>query len=280
MRKALYGICCLLLAAGTGCALTDYADITDSEAGNQNFFVNTNGKAHIIESVQTAVLLPGEWVSHTWFVDQNLNGNRTITTVFASTSSPNPTDVFHDDFYCNPDWNGCAAWTANDPPGGSGSCAFDGKGNPNCTGFGALYYLTCYYARYYGECGRAGLSVADKIQLLNMGRLGNSLGMEGLFYDLNAKNLTIVLDNNSGVQATIPVRGTASLFAGLNSRKGWADLTNPLVASTARSWADFTSKYGTNHMTVTVTYNGVGRSFQIAPVQGPSKLLSGINKYY
>ncbi len=278
MKKALYAVCCLLLVAGTGCALTDYADITDAYPPGSGGPINTQSKAHVIDPFQTAVNLGAGWFAHTWFVDQTAGGDRSIVTVFQGPTAI-PTDVFHNDMYCNPDWGGCAAWAANDPPGGNGSCAFDGRWNIPCQG-DHLYYLICYYTRYYGECGRDRLTTAEKIEFMNMGRLGTSMGMEGLFYDMSAKNFTIAVDNNAGVTATVPVRGNVPVFLSPQGGKATVDLTNPLLASSFRNWADYLAKFETGHMTATLTYNGITKVVNFATVGGASQVQKRINKYY
>jgi hypothetical protein len=237
MRKVFYLGFCLVLVMGVGCAITDYQIITDNDQLiNQqyaNATVNTNGKAHI-RSFQIALIFGDGADEIINFVDQKTNGDRTMTTYnnFSTFGGPGPT--FHDDLYCNPDWQGCAIWTSHDPPGGFdragvGYSAYDGRWNQNCNGARSIVYLvgTTRQSRGYyndGECGRTQHSLAEYTQLLNMGELGAFGGRPGLWYMLDSSNT-----NYSVNGVNIPVVQTP-IFLSPKMRLGMINMTSPLHA--------------------------------------------------
>jgi hypothetical protein len=237
MRKVFYLGFCLVLVMGVGCAITDYQLITDNDQVITQQFtnatVNTNGKAHI-RSFQIALIFGDGADEIINFVDQKTNGDRTMTTYnnFSTFGGPGPT--FHDDLYCNPDWQGCAIWTAHDPPGGYdragvGYNAYDGRWNQNCNGARSIVYLigTVRQSRGYyndGECGRAQHNLADYTQLLNMGELGQYGGRYGMYYTLDSSNT-----NYSVNGVNIPVVQTR-IFADVKNRLMSFDFTSPLRA--------------------------------------------------
>jgi hypothetical protein len=251
MRKLFYLGFCLVLVMGVGCAITDYTLITDNDQVKQgagNATVNTNGKAHI-RSYQIATLWGTDNDELINFVDQKSNGDRTMTTYNNfSTSFVDPT--FHDDLYCNPDWQGCAIWTAHDPPGyGYYYAAYDGVWNQNCSGSRSIYLLagTERGGIYnYGECGRGGF--AQKLAILNMGQAGSMAGMDGLWFNFNRNNTTVTVNGH-----LIPVVDT-NAFVDPISRIAAFDMSHPLMATTLRS-IDAANGAG-NRMDLSITYNG------------------------
>lgn len=281
MRKLFYLGFAFVLAAGVGCALTDYEVITDNDQLlNQasSGIVNTQGKAHIIET-QVATLWTDGSDELIWFADQKANGDQVITTYNNYSSTAGPT--FHDDTYCNPDWQGCALTTAQNPYVGDADM-FDYSLNINCSGVRSLSLLLST-TRYYGECGRVEMALQDRISLLNMGRFGRAIGTEGLFYDLNRSNLSITLDNNAGFVTSLPVNADSVLFMAPQSRKAVLDMTNPMLASMGRSYADFLANNATHSTTLTATYNGISLSWNIAGNTGlsnPSKVLANMNSHF
>ncbi len=280
MRKLFYLGFCLVLAMGVGCALTNYELITDNDqvkSGGQ-FVVNTNGKAHVQESVQIALGWSDGYDCTLWFVDQKANGDRTLTT-YNNYSTEYP--IFHDDLYCNPDWAGCAMVTAQDPEIGDVDM-YDYAINWSCKGTRSLYYLWST-TRYYGECGRAKMPLADRINLMNMGRLGQSMGVEGLFYDLNRSNTTITLNNKAGYTTTLPMNAEIGAFISFQGRKATLDMTNPLLASMGRAYADFLANHATHSTQVTVSFNGIDHNFNIAGnygISNASNVLANVNRHF
>ncbi len=269
MRKLIYLAFCAVLAIGAGCAITDYALITDNDQvsnGQGTGIVNTNGKAHIVESIKAAWLLSDgrseEWLT---FVDQKANGDRTLTS-YANISSPGE-PTFHDDLYCNPDWNGCAAWTAADPEVGDTS-SFDGTYNPNCTvgGWGSLV-ATGFRS---GECGRA-LTFTDlpgEIELMNMGQYGEAFGMNGLFYRVDQNTTTVIV--NGEVLRLVPI----NVFWSPRDRAAAIDISNPTVLHVFTDLDRIVDKG--DIVSATVIYNGIelvnGDAF--AKVASPRALAS------
>lgn len=282
MRKLFYLGFCFVLVAGVGCAITNYELITDNDQvhnGQGTGVVNTAGMAHIIET-QIATLWPDGSDEFIWFVDQKSNGDRSLSTYNNYSTLDYP--VFHDDKYCNPDHQGCAIITAEDPETGDASI-FDYQFNPNCSGLRSLTYVLST-TRYYGECGRMRLGLQDRLNLLNMGRFGQSMGLEGLFFDMNRSNLSITLDNNAGFVTSLPVTADVVAFMAPKDRKVVLDLTNPMLGSMMRSYADFLANNATGATKINLTYNGISMSFDIAgndgQVSSPSRVLAKANAHY
>lgn len=262
----------LFLVLGLGCAITDYGLITDNDQtanGQGTGIVNTNGQAHIREGLTVVTIWSDGTDESIYFVDQKANGDRTLTT-YNNYSTADP--VFHDDLYCSPDRSGCAINVSPDPLIGD-TDVFDYDYRIHCRGARSLCMLISS-TRYYGECGRARLALQDRIRFLNMGRLGTSLGLSGLFYELDATNTTIRLSNLSGFETTAPVTASATLF--LSYEKGGRaslDLTHPGFRAIGNAYADFLEAHGTDRTRITVVYNGVSFSKDVAgPV--PSRLLT------
>lgn len=254
MRKLFYIGFCLTLVMGVGCAITDYALITDNDQTNNNSgasttgsnVVNTNGKAHIMETSQWAFSFGGgtleEWIA---FVDQDGNGDRVISTYGNNNARGGPS--FHDDDYCNPDWNGCAAWTAQDPEVGDAD-PFDGSQNVNCT-LGGSFSILVGSGRL-SECGRVGfdgMSVLEKAQLTAQLTPGFHMGDEVLVANFNAGNLSINVD---GFNVRTPA------FQGIwDGNRGVFDVSNYGFAAAIRNLSEIVPD-GTNPY-VEVMYKGV-----------------------
>ena len=130
MKFIIYGTFCFCLVVGFGCAITDYDIITDNDQGSGSDpaqgIVNTSGKAKIVPSVQVATMFSDGTDETFSMIDQKADGTATITTY--NNYSTGDGAVFHDDLYCNPDWNGCSILTAPDNNDGN---LFDGMRNMN-----------------------------------------------------------------------------------------------------------------------------------------------------
>lgn len=283
MKRLFYLGFGLLLVTSVGCIVTDYPLITDNDQtlnGQGSGVVNTSGKAHIQESSQVATLWPDGNDEYIWFVDQKSNGDRTLSTYNNfSTVSGQPT--FHDDAYCNPDWQGCAISTSTV----TDNVNFNDYAynfNANCNGARSASILLAT-TRYYGECGRAKMPLADRISFINSARIGTSMGLEGLFFDMNHSNLTISLDNQAGFVTTLPINASSSLFASLQGRRGTLDLTNPLWGSVGNSYADFLANHATGQTKITVSFNGISFNRTMAGnvgISNAARWRSNINKSY
>lgn len=178
MRKALITVAVgVMVVFAFGCAQTDYPCITDNPQANASYnnnnsdgthpetFINTNGKAHIIEAFRFAATFADGTVSeHLNFVDQKAPSNGVVSssmynyehTHFIS-ALPSVFDIFHGDTYCNPDWTGCSSLTnTNNAFCNDGS----GKGgltiNASCPGTSRLIILVGDSIRD-AECGRSGV---------------------------------------------------------------------------------------------------------------------------
>jgi hypothetical protein len=234
MRKLFYLGFCAVLAMGVGCAITNYALITDTDQllnGDDVTYgvVNTQGKAHILEGSQVATIWSNGTDELFSMVDQTAGGDRTITTYNNFTSDYPAERPWHDDFYCNPDWQGCAIWDANDPEVGD-TDIFGGKWNQNCNGSRSLSLLVSS-GRFYGECGKDTLNPAidERVALMTYGYLGTLNGEEGLWFDYDKTNSSVRVN---GVNMPIP---DGSLFVtGNNEMAFFAD--NPLIQHTLRAF--------------------------------------------
>jgi hypothetical protein len=302
MKKLSYAAFCFVVGMAFGCIPVEYAIITDNDQTNGDSSnggtgdgapVNTNGKAHIRETTQFAAAFPdGTYYENISFIDQKPDGTATLTTYGNTTppgGDPNSLSIFHDDLYCNPDWNGCSVYTSQDNNdciyldgvGNSVNC-FDGQHNGNC---GSLVLLLAS-DRYYGsECGRNRLRLEDRLTVLASGRLRERAGVMGLVYNLNASNFNIVLDNNRGTSTNLPVRGNMQFrVSGGNRRVGILDASNPLFGSMGRQYATWLGQNGTGTTTVTACYLGICKDTRIAGNVGgpssPSRILANVNRLY
>jgi hypothetical protein len=301
MKKLLYLGFCLVLAMAFGCAYTEYAIITDNDQTNSDSSnggsgdgtpVNTNGKAHLQETTQIAVgFADGSYQETISFIDQKMDGTATLTTYSNNTppgGGPNSLSFFHDDLYCNPDWNGCSIYTSQDNNdciyldgvGNTANC-FDGSYNGACGTLALLLASSRYYA---GECGRGRITLQQQLELAAAGQLRERAGVMGLLYNLNASNFNITLDNNQGVRTNLPMRGNLQFWmAGGNRRVATLDMSNPLFASVGRQYASWLGQNGTGTTTVTACYLGVCKDTRIAGLVGPSnpsRILANVNRLY
>jgi hypothetical protein len=282
IRALALGI--LALALGPGCHITNYELIVDNDQvrNGGSGVVNTNGKAHIRESSQVATLWSDGSDESIFFVDQKANGDRTLTTYNNFSTGTSPT--FHDDLYCNPDWQGCAVFSSDDPEVGDVDI-FDYEYNRHCDGARSFSDLLAT-SRYYGECGRSRISLADRIALVNLGRVGTHLGVEALFYDLDRTNTRIELDNLAGTVVGLPVHGRATAAVSMQggARRGVVDLRDPLLSLTGRAYADFLDRHATRETSATVTYHGITFAQRMAgrrgEVSSPERVLANVRRHY
>lgn len=280
MKKLFYLGFCLVLVMAFGCAITDYGTITDNDQtqnGQGNGTINTNGKAHILESSQVATIWSDGSDELFSFIDQKGDGTATLTTYNNFSSGSDPT--FHDDFYCNPDWQGCSIFTAQDDNDGN---LFDGVGNTNCFGWRSISVLLSS-GRYYGECGRQRLSLEDKLNFAALGELRQKYGHMGLLYNLNSSNTSLFLDNGQGSVAQLPLRGNAEFWMSGERNVASLDLTNPLMGQFGRAYANWLADNGTGQTTATLCVSGVCADFVIAGNTGPStphRINANVNAHY
>jgi hypothetical protein len=281
MKKALYLAMCLVLVASVGCAITDYEIITDNDQvanGQGSGVINTNGKA-LIESTQVGIIQPDGIDQLFTMVDQRADGVQTLTTYNNFTSyGSGPT--FMDTLYCNPDWQGCAILTATDTNDAADDPYDYDKFNPNCSGARSIVYIVST-TRYYGECGRAKLSLADRLALLNMARISSKNGSEMLVYDINRNNTTITLDNKAGVVSNLPITGDYSVaFNMQGKRQALVNMANPLAANMGRALADFSRNYGSSRTDISLNYNGISYTIHGSNPWGADRIMSYVNAKY
>jgi hypothetical protein len=248
MKKVLYAAFCLVLVMGVGCVITNYPIITDEEQGNNNGWedgiVNTNGKAHIIDKTQVASLGDNGWSSQFSFIDQKADGSSTIYN-YKEAGNATSTEAFHDDLYCNPDWNGCAVWTAD-----NAGVSFASTINLSCEeGVG---WLKVSVGARYGECGKSVFlpkTLPEQISLLNMGQYGDFQGMNGLFYNFGMANTTLLVNNQ------LVNLGQGELFISPRDRKATLDISDPMFRRTLLELGQIAPK-GTV-VDFTVMFNGI-----------------------
>lgn len=256
MKKLFLFGATVALAMGFGCAITNYALITDNDVGGT---VNTNGKAYIRQSSQIATIQPDGTDNLMWFVDQKANGDRVLTTYnFHRSGSESP---FKDDLYCSPDWTGCAVNTSQDPQTGDTSI-FDYKANFNCSGARSLSLLIST-SRYYGECGRAkadrmttALSLANQMTPVQM---NGSTWLKGT---LDSTNATWVLDNHNGATAAFSPAGSINVFVNAPLRRVQIDMSNPVLRQSLLQVNSWLTSHPGPSLTVTRVINGISMSSQ------------------
>jgi len=255
MKKLFYLGVCIVLAMGVGCATTNYALITDNnqvkQAGGIGATVNTSGKAHIREGIQIATLYPDGADNLFSFVDQKANGDRTLTT-YNNWSPSYP--IFHSDFYCNPDWQGCSVITSSDPEVGDVD-NYDYKANWGCiTSFNSISYVV-NSSRYYGECGRSLDKYATLINMLE--KRGDSYyflmtpaNTSALFHSKNDGTTTAL-----GLNFDIPIRVQGKV----GDMRMTLDVTNPLQSALANQINQIVSQHG-SAFRVQLQINGMNKN--------------------
>lgn len=272
MKKVFYLAFCAVLSLGVGCALTNYALITDNDQvsnGQGTGVVNTNGKALVKQSSQVATLWPDGADNSVWFVDQGASGDRVLTT-YNNFSSAYP--IFSDDLYCSPDRQGCAMITAQDPEIGDADI-FDYSWNSNCSGSRSLSVLLST-SRYYGECGRAVPSLNDRLSMLYQGRATSKWGLAGLRWDMTPANSTVVLDNLAGNRTLIPMTGAMSLVVvGNGMHNAILDASNPALKAMGDYAANWAQNYSSHQNQISFTYNGIEFKQSFGFVSDPAKAI-------
>lgn len=268
MKKLFYLGFCLVLMTGFGCAITNYGLITDnnqtSAGGGAGEIRDTRGKAKLVHASQWATLQADGTDELLNFVNQLSDGAQTLYTHNNFSVAGDAT--FSDDLYCSPETKGCAAVISKDAdPTDPNEDPFLSRVNDECPGARSLS-LSLSTGRYYGECGlTATWSLQDKLSMYNMGEMGEMFGQEVLMYNLNHNNFSITLDNNAGIVSNLPITGEATAALSLNGQiKGFLDATNPLLGTMVRNYGSWVMDNGADMTTVTVTYNGISRHFDLA----------------
>ncbi len=242
-----------------GCAQVDYPCITDEgqanagtgsgndeDTGNPGTggFINTNGKAHIDEFIQIAVILPdGTTVEMVNFLDQKATASGAVSSDLYNYEHRHtiPSHIFHDDQYCNPDWTGCSAATNTD----NAFCG-DGKGGISIASGPCSDGLMMLFGDIVrdNECGRAdlagpqaklgGLSILDAISMIsNNSSLEQFNGSTWHAMTL-APSVTFNYANGNSYAISLPAAGIPArmqLAGGFHIR-ALIDLSDPAVADT------------------------------------------------
>ncbi len=267
MKKLFYLGFCLVLMTGFGCAITNYGLITDnnqtSAGGGAGEIRDTFGKAKLVHASQWATLQADGIDELLNFIDQEADGSQRLYTHNNFSVAGDAT--FSDDLYCSPETKGCAAVYSEDAdPTDPNEDPFKSRLNEECPGARSLS-LSLSTGRYYGECGRTGTwSLQDKLSMYNMGEMGEMFGREVLMYTLNHNTFSIQLDNNAGIVSNLPITGEATAALSLNGQlNGLLDASSPLLGTMLRNYGAWLMENGADMTTVTVTYNGISRSFDI-----------------
>lgn len=265
MKKLLLIAVCISVMMMFGCAMVDLYPIYDWDQTNKEghgVLVNTNGKAHAMEPYLIITYWPGHAEEVIWFVDQN-PANMTTSCYNYINIEPEPGYSWHDDYYCNPDWNGCS-WVSSTRPIDYIDTYFPFSANWNCTWQTSGYLFSSWR---YGECGRA-LPLADKIALLNMGELGQHGDMTGLYYNFNRTNFSVTLENQYGQTFNWPIMTDIPIFYNPVGRQVAVDRSNPIWSNMMNWYADWLDTYATDGTTVHITYMGITDSLTIAGSKG------------
>jgi hypothetical protein len=284
MKNLAYLGFMLLLVAGFGCAVTDYGVILDNnQVGHDDQTPSspicepncvrgifgcicpedTNGPAHIKETSQIATIWPDGTDELINFVDQRVNGTATLTTYNNFSTGSEPT--FHDDLYCNPDWNGCSIFTAQDDNDGN---LFDGKLNANCSGARSLSLLLST-GRYYGECGNqaAKFSMNDKLTALSTAIQAERFGRSGMLWSLDSANTTITARNlATGQSFLVPTFGISmDHFMSESGNVAFSWLDHAMLGPALLNFSGMLAgELGSEGIEVTVTVNGIDATFTFA----------------
>ena len=279
MRVSVQGFGVLFLCVGIlGCAQTDYGIITDNDQLRGSYpadtIVNTNGKALYGKSF-VATLYPDGNDQLFSMIDQKGDGTATITTY--NNFSTGDGAIFKDDLYCNPDWNGCAIFTA---PDDNDENLFDGRMNANCSGARSLSFLIST-ERYYSECGRMALGdkvdLKDKIALLNTFELGRIGSREALIKGLSSRNTSISLRKN-GENIHLPIFGGYEVGLFVNGTFH-IDATNSLNQRNYDALASIVDRNGLDRYDLTVTVEGISASWPVAPISSTTFRRQGLRRY-
>jgi hypothetical protein len=273
MKKLLvFGFCAAVLM-GFGCALTDYGVIVDNNQG----VVNTHGKAHVIQGIQTATIWPDGADNLQWSVDQQASGDATLSTTNFHSDYFGGENPFVDQKYCTPDWGGCSIATAQDTPARPFP-SFDYNPNPNCFGFRSLSLLVAS-SRYYGECGRT--AVTDRTtKLLALANDMTPVQLNGATWlkgNLNALNTSIVLNNKNGSVFALPITSQIGVTVNLAQRKMLVDMTNPNNRNLLQSAINWNNAHPGPYVGVTMTINGTALNYDVKGTKGLSHF---VNDHY
>ncbi len=274
MKKLLILAFCVSVLVLYGCAVVDsypYYDIDQISSNCANEapwpyaaeLVDTNGKAHMQEPSKVMTC----WTDHCeeiiWFFNQK-TANSTITLYnYVNCEPASPYYSWHSDFYCNPDWNGCA-WVTAVRPLDYYDQYTPFSVNWSCTDLTSGYLFAAWS---YPGCGRD-LSLEDKLAFMNAGEIGEINGQTGLWYNLNKTNFSIILENQYGQSWNVPILTDIPMWFNPENGNTYIDRTNPLMANMMLWYADWLDNYATAGTTVTVTYNGIGDVFTIAGTAG------------
>jgi hypothetical protein len=249
----------LALASATGCALTNYELITDTDGRP----INTAGNAYVKQDVQFATTYPDGSDDLIWYVDQKANGDRKLQTVNYF-SPPGATNLFKDDQYCSPAPLGCKIATADDPEIGDVD-DYDYKENPSCSGYRSLVLLISA-TRELGECGKAA-AVSNSLKMLGLAAGMTPVEIDGATWlqkELNAQNTSIVLDNRIGDVYALPLTTTVAVKANVAKRRVQLDLTNPNtrdVFQNAIAWSK--AHPSPTGLVATLTVDGVDLTYHV-----------------
>lgn len=266
MKKLLVFALAMAVSMGFGCAITNYSLITDNDVDG---VVNTSGKAYVrFSGFFVATIWPDGNDNILNFVDQKVNGDRTLSTSnFFTTGTDSP---FKDDLYCAADQGGCSVTTSDDPEVGDVD-DYDYTFNTHCSGARSMSLLLST-SRYYGECGRA--QVNDRS--LRMVSLANEMtpvqfrGATWLRGNLSALNTSIVLDNRNGSIYSLPMTSQIGLTVNLAQHRLLVDMSNPNNRNLAQNAINWNNAHPGPGIHATLTVDGNDFRYNLKATQNAS----------
>jgi len=267
MKKLFYLAFCAAVLMSLGCATISYPVITDDYFWTT---VNTNGKAHVMETTQVGLGIGGKYYEQMSFVDQAASGYQHISVIEQQIAYMAGYVNFHSDTYCNPDWNGCAWYTNDYMP--ITDCTFYGPNSRiNWACFKTSAYGLCYIGRT-AECGR-GLGIPKDLrgsEIVSLIGAGIENG-HNMIYNINNNTTRLVLQNPQGAMTTFKFAGNTELNVNLRKGTMLIDGNSPNWAVNVRKMASlFDAGFQTG--TAQLTIGGVTRDFQFAGLDSKAYL--------
>ncbi|MDQ7005936.1 MAG: hypothetical protein Q9Q40_01750 [Acidobacteriota bacterium] len=257
-KMMIYGLLSLLLLTSLGCAITNYAVITDDRADFSGV-IRTGHKAYVTPSSQIATIYSDGSDELFTMVYQNQYADRKLYTF--NNFDPTASVLFLDQTYCDWRYEGCEITRAWDPHQDALDDPFDFEFFGDCSGARSLSLLVSQDSRL-GECG-------DRI-------FADLQGLAGEFADLpvthfrgeaayvipvNSGNTAVSISTPDGVTASVPLYGQ---FTGFVTER--LQIVIPMTPNmkSQLNWArNFVDQNG-NLGTVEIQYGSLGGTVNLA----------------
>jgi hypothetical protein len=203
MRKLLYALFVLALAAGFGCAITNYPIITD-DRGDYSGIVRTAHKAYIIPSAQVATSYPDGSDELFSMVYQNQYGDQSLYTF--NNFDPTGSVLFLEQTYCDWKFEDCEIVRAWNPIQNDDD--FDYELFEDCSGARSLSLLVSYTSRI-GECGDNIFAGDPQAKAKLFSELAPTMwrGQQAYHVPVRANNFWMTLTAPDGTTEWAPVYG-------------------------------------------------------------------------